>query len=167
MQLVRISKDSPDDLIKLQKILEGAPGYHKKILGQPAMSDQAKKNLSERPPNFDKKNKFCFLVYDSTLIVAFIDLLRGYPKSHYAYLGLLIIPETLQKSGYGQQAYRLIEAEILKWNEIKVIRLGVANTNHVNGFWKKMGFKETGKISKCNEPEIKCKIIEMEKTLKN
>lgn len=164
---LRISRLQKSNIEDVQKIMDSSPSYHRKIKGKPASFDEAQRIFALVPENFDVSDKYCFGLFKDNQLIGFSDILRGYPEANYAYLGLLIFPENLESKGFGRLSYSIIENELLTWPEINRVRLGVATTNDVCGFWEKMGFIKTGKVSRCDQPEVTCAIIEMEKQIRN
>lgn len=166
IDFTRIDKDSDRRLIAdAQSILCAAALYHQKVLGAVACETQAEHELSKCPKEFPYSQKYTFLVDVDGARVGIVDLLRGYPEARYAYLGLLLFAEGSQRRGFGVRVYSLVERLIQNWSEVSRVRLGVAETNDVIGFWQKMGFERTGRIKPCAQPEVACRIIEMEKAV--
>ncbi|MGZ3787032.1 MAG: GNAT family N-acetyltransferase [Bacteriovorax sp.] len=152
------------EIENVQRIFEEAPTYSLRAEGTMPKRDAAIMAFKEMPPDFDKTNKYCFGFYKDESLIGFIDILNGYPEKSIAYLGLLLLSEAHQKKGMGSIAYQLLEAEVRKWNSTK-IRLAVAESNDVSGFWSKMGFRPTGRILTAHNPDIISQVIEMEKIL--
>ncbi len=149
---------------KLQNLLKAAPQYHLKVEGVLPGKNAARDALLSGPPGFEMKDKHGFGFFQNDLFLGYIDIANGYPKKGIAYLGLLLIDESFHGVGLGTRAFELIETEIKKWNCQK-IRLSVAETNDVVGFWEKMGFRKTGRVLKPQQTEIVCDVIEMEKSI--
>jgi RimJ/RimL family protein N-acetyltransferase len=79
-----------------------------------------------------------------------------------AWIALLLVAEKFQSLGYGAEAYRLVEEAILSNAGVRTIRLGVlANNIHGLGFWKRMGFSDTGSMG---QDDTGHKLIIMEKS---
>jgi ribosomal protein S18 acetylase RimI-like enzyme/predicted enzyme related to lactoylglutathione lyase len=157
---------SPEDIVTVQRLMEASPRYFLRVQNQIARSNEAREAFAALPPNTPPERKFCFGVYWAGELAGFADVILGYPDASYAYLGLLLFSESYQNQGLGRQAYQLIEEEISTWPDVKTIRLGVADTNDVGGFWRKMGFEPTGRRLPSHQPEIKASIIEMDKPIK-
>jgi len=151
-------------IAEIQRVFEAAPNYSQKVEGRLPVPTAAKDALLSGPPNFDMRNKFGFGFFNRDRLIGYIDIAKGYPEEGISYLGLLLIDESMHGKGLGTKAFELIQDEVRKWNCSK-IRLSVAETNDVQGFWEKMGFKPTGRVLKPHQAEIVCDVIEMEKYL--
>jgi ribosomal protein S18 acetylase RimI-like enzyme/predicted enzyme related to lactoylglutathione lyase len=157
---------APEDILLVQRLMESSPRYFLRIQNQIARSTEAREAFAALPPGTPPERKFCFGIYWAGELAGFADVILGYPDTSYAYLGLLLFSESYQNQGLGRQTYQLLEEEISTWPDVKTIRLGVAETNDVGGFWRKMGFEPTGRRLPSHQPEIKCSIIEMDKPIK-
>ena len=68
-----------------------------------------------------------------------------------AWIALLMIAEPFQRQGYGAEACRIIENEILGNLRVQTIKLGVlANNQAALAFWNEMGYRKTG-TRECRE----------------
>jgi RimJ/RimL family protein N-acetyltransferase len=160
----RLQKLDPTWIPKLQNLLEAAPQYNLKVEGRQPTPTAAEDTLNSGPPNFDFQNKHTFGFFRNDLLIGCVDIANGYPEKEIAYLGLLLIDESLQGLGLGTRAFHLVEAECAKW-QVRKIRLSVAESNDVTGFWRKVGFVPTGRILNSHQKEIISQVIEMEKPL--
>jgi GNAT superfamily N-acetyltransferase len=154
---------SLEDESLVQELMLSRPDYQQKVMGHAFTGKEAHEALTARPPHIDDKKKCCFGVFQNRELVAFVDLLRGYPDDKTVYLGLLMIHGKARSKGLGKQVYARIEALVREWTEIEGLRLGVATTNDVNGFWEKMGFKAFGDPRPCNVEGVT--VVEMKKVL--
>lgn len=151
----------------IQNLFNRAPKYFKSIQGDIAGPHEAKEALTIRPPQTEPSQKHNLGVYLEHELIGYIDLIDGYPSRNYAYLGLLLFGEEIQNRGLGRTTFEKIESFVKSWAHIEILRLGVADTNDVTGFWQKMGFVRTGRILPCQQQNIKAQIIEMEKRVRS
>jgi len=163
---IRQLSQNQSDIDLIQKLFDAAPKYFQAIQRNPASTTEAEEALSVLPPNTSLEQKFNLGLFLNSELIGYADIINGYPDDSFAYLGLLIFSEQLQRSGFGKSAFALIEQLISSWTTVKTIRLGVADANDVTGFWKKMGFTPTGRILPCHQQQIKAQIIEMEKPVR-
>ncbi len=73
-------------------------------------------------------------------MVGFVDVCKGYPEVHIAYIGLLIFAEKYQGRGFGREALEHIHTLARSWG-CRTIRAAVIENNMCAlTFWKKEGF---------------------------
>lgn len=143
--LKQLNANDQLDISALQKVLESAPGYWKRIANKVIEPDAARGVLHALPEGKTLNDKFVFGVYQSDQIIGCVDLICGYPDSQTAMLGLLIISEAHQKSGLGRAAYQAAENIAMSWPGVQKMRIGVVQANDiVFPFWQSLGFVETG-----------------------
>jgi len=163
---VRLLHGNPAEIEKLQKVLEGAPNYSKRITGCPPGADDAESLCSIIPEGVDYEDKFVYGIYLDKEMIGCIDVLRGYPKEGTALIGLFLLAETYQQKGYGSLAFELLKKHLSRWEECQILRLGNVRTNEVVfPFWKKMGFAEIGEVKPFNYNEIESEVVVMERPL--
>jgi RimJ/RimL family protein N-acetyltransferase len=133
------------DVASLQSLLESAPRYFQNVSGKFAPPTAGKETVESLPPNCAYEDKFLFGVYLGKEMVGCVDLIRGYPDRKTAMIGLLLISEKHQGAGLGEETYRKVEQIVQKWAGIETIRISVVESNsEVFGFWKRMGFIDSG-----------------------
>jgi GNAT superfamily N-acetyltransferase len=94
-------------------------------------------------------------------------IVRGYPDSQTAYLGLLLLREDHVRRGIGSAAYRIVESEVRAWSEIQKIRLAVVATNReVLPFWERQGFQYTGEVKPWRRGKIESEAILLERQVR-
>lgn len=162
---LRILKDDPSDVSALQRLLERAPVYHERVTGSPAAADAAEELLRDLPPGGDPEDKFVYGVYTDGELVGCVDIARGYPGPDFAFVGLLLIDESLRGLGVGRAAYELVERVALTWH-VSTLRLAVLETNaDVVPFWEAMGFALTGERLPYVSGAVESHVLLMEKQI--
>jgi RimJ/RimL family protein N-acetyltransferase len=155
-----------NDTLGLQKVLEAAPQYSFNVSGAPQPPNAAEEVFSALPDNFASSNKFVFGIELNSSLIGCIDLLRGFPKPETAMIGLLLLREPHQRKGFGQRAYLQVEDKLRAWPEITKVRISVVESNgEVLGFWKKLGFAETGTRRPYESGNVSSQAIVLEKPL--
>jgi ribosomal protein S18 acetylase RimI-like enzyme len=98
-------------------------------------------------------------------LVGILDLLLRYPDDETLYIGLLLIDRGRQAQGIGTAAYQALERELLpRWPWVRRLRLSVVRTNdQVLGFWRRMGFTETGEVRPWRYEKLESESILMDK----
>lgn len=132
----------------VQAVLEAAPGYYRRVGGTSVPANAAEREMTDMPPPekcSPTTEKFFCLLREDAQPVGVVDMLKDYPEAGIAYIGLFLLAETRQGQGVGRAAYARAEDFIASRLKASRIRLGVAETNDVEGFWSKMGYRRNGR----------------------
>jgi diamine N-acetyltransferase len=140
LKLIRVHLDSAP---LVQEILEAAPRYTQNTEGVESIPTDGVDSLKALPPGCTLEQKLFMVAYRDDQAIGVIDLIRGFPDSETAFLGLLLLRETHQNQGLGKSIYEATEKVAINLG-LKKIRLAVVDSNPVQIFWKKMGFLDIG-----------------------
>ena len=163
---LRLVQGEPDEMAKLQRVLESAPAYTHRVTGLPPVATEAQSTYSILPPGKSYDDKFVFGVERGGRMVGCVDVVRGYPDAQTAYVGLLLVAEPFQRQGIGRAAYRALESVIRSWRTCVRVRLAVVATNEaVIPFWSKLGFVPTGEVKPYRYAGVVSESIILEKVL--
>ncbi|MFI5691943.1 GNAT family N-acetyltransferase [Kribbella sp. NPDC051586] len=138
---------APGDVDALQELVESDPGYTERITGYPPGASDAQSLLMMRPEGLPEESKVVLGAFAADRLVAVVDVLRGFPNDHTAFIGLLEVHAKYQGLGCGGTTYGLVERYVgSTWREIRTLRLAVVDTNAqvATGFWERQGFEPTG-----------------------
>lgn len=162
-----------DQEAELQALLESDPGYTERVTGYPPGPSDALSLTISRPEGTDADQKVVLGAWRSSPVgpvntdelVAVLDLIRGYPDPSYAFVGLLLVRWDLQGGGLGRAVWQLAEELITGWDGVRRVRLAVVETNAkmALGFWRAMGFAETGERKPYRYDHLESTAIMMEK----
>ncbi|MFL5813839.1 MAG: GNAT family N-acetyltransferase [Bdellovibrionia bacterium] len=171
VHLKKLEDGQHHDVSELQRVLESAPLYWKRIANKTIESDGAQSVLQALPEGKTRADKYVLGIYlpnqSSEQMIGCIDLIRGFPDSQTAMLGLLIVSESYQKQGLGKASYEALEKVIRSWPEMRKVRIGVIEANGiVLPFWKSLGFVETGVRRPYEDNGVVSENIVLEKSLK-
>jgi ribosomal protein S18 acetylase RimI-like enzyme len=157
----------PEELRALQRIMESDVGFALRVTGHPPGPADAQSTLMFVPEGSSPDDKAPFGVWVGDELVGILDLLLRYPDEETAYIGLLLIDHARQGQGLGTAAYLALEREILaRWPWVRRLRLSVVRTNdQVLGFWRRMGFTETGEVRPWRYDKLESESILMDKPL--
>jgi len=159
-------KGEAEEIRELQRVLELTPTYAQRVTGYPPGHADAQSTAIALPENKTYDDKFLYGIYLGEEMVGCADIIRAYPESDTALVGLFLISEAKQGQGIGKVAYQSLEATIRTWQEIKRLRLGVVRTNEiVLPFWKKMGFCLTGEVKPYQYDKLQSETLILEKYL--
>ncbi|ROS72179.1 ribosomal protein S18 acetylase RimI-like enzyme [Curtobacterium sp. PhB130] len=136
----------PDDVDALQELLESFPAYAERITGYPPGPSDALSALISVPPGFDPAGKRSIGLWDDRELVAFADVLLGYPDPETAYIGLLIVHGAHQGKGLGRRLHDAVLDRVREENSASRIRLGIVerNAEWATPFWTALGYEPTG-----------------------
>lgn len=137
------------DLASLQGLLESNPGYSRRVSGREPHSDDSHAILTALPPGIDDKDaKHSWGLWEHGRLVAFVDVIRGYPSPNVAYIGLLLTAGDQSRRGLGRAAYGFILGEIREWKGVTAVRLGIvaSNAEAAEPFWQSLGFTRAGEV---------------------
>ena len=100
-------------------------------------------------------------------LVGILDLLLRYPDDQTVYLGLLLIDRAHQGRGVGTAAFQALERDLLpRWPWARRLRLSVVGTNDQTlGFWRRLGFTETGEVRPWRYDKLESESILMDKPI--
>ncbi|XAS75504.1 GNAT family N-acetyltransferase [Dermatophilaceae bacterium Sec6.4] len=136
------------DVGALQTLLESVSDYSQRVTGSPTGPSDALSALRAVPPDRTVDDKFDIGMWDGHQLVAFADVVRGYPAEDIAYIGLLIVDGCQQGRGLG----RGLHGELLRvasgWAGIRRMRLSIVATNasRADPFWWALGYRPTGEV---------------------
>lgn len=167
---LRFLEPTPATLADVQRVAEACPAYYRAIRGGPAPASEAADtfDFTDLPPGIDPANVFFFGLHHHGRMVGVANMTRGYKAPDAAWLGWLIIEETLQGQGLGRQAYGLLEAHARQWPDVRRMQLAVVRTNTTAfPFWARMGFTDTGARKPWNEGSVESESHILEKRLAN
>jgi ribosomal protein S18 acetylase RimI-like enzyme len=167
---VELRTFTPDQEADLQSLLESDPGYTERVTGYPPGPSDALSLTVTRPEGVGEHQKYVLGAWrpgpgDRDDLVGVVDLIRGYPDPSYAFVGLLLVRWELQGTGVGREIWQHAEELVAGWDEISRVRLAVVQTNAgmALGFWKAMGFEETGERKPYRYDQLESTAILLEK----
>ncbi len=166
LKLLPLNAKDPAHLSALQRVLEEAPTYSLNVSGAPQPPEAAREAFEALPEGFPATNKFVLGIFQSHQMIGCADILRGFPESTTAMIGLLLLSEKHQGKGLGAESFRAAESLIRTWPEIRKIRIAVVLTNaQVLDFWKRCGFQETGNRRPYENGIVKSESVILEKMI--
>ncbi len=154
------------EMTELQRVLEGAPDYARRVTGLPPGPDDARSTRSMLPPGKGDEDKFVYGVFLGGAMVGCADVVRGWPDAGTAMIGLLLVDEAHQGQGIGGRALSALEREIGGWAGCRRIRIAVVLTNaEVIPFWERMGFAATGERKPYRHGSVESEAVILEKAI--
>jgi ribosomal protein S18 acetylase RimI-like enzyme len=167
MVTLREVAGDPEELAALQRIIERDEDYALRVTGHPPGPADAQSTLMFVPEGSSPNDKAPFGVWLGDELVGLLDLLLRYPDDETVYLGLLLIDRAHQHQGVGTAAFQALERDLLpRWPWARRLRLSVVRTNDQTlGFWRQMGFTETGEVRPWRYDKLESESILMDKVI--
>lgn len=138
----RLLPDNPSDRKALQAVLASAPAYSLLVEGRLPPPSAADEMLAALPQGKTLSDKFVFAVAAGDEVLGCVDMIRGHPEPHIAFLGLLLFAETALGRGRGAVALRHVESVARSWG-CSALRIAVIESNvRAIAFWQRQGFAE-------------------------
>jgi GNAT superfamily N-acetyltransferase len=133
------------DVAALQDLLESVPDYAARITGYPPGPSDGLSALLSVPDGFDPSGKVGLGLWEGGRLVAFADVLLGYPSPGVAYIGLLIVRGGFHGRGLGRTMHEAV-VERVDGPPVERLRLGIVATNAsvAEPFWRALGYAPTG-----------------------
>jgi GNAT superfamily N-acetyltransferase len=148
--------DDPADVAALQSLLLSAPDYTMRITGHGPRPGDAVDVLTIHPPSVDPAMKQGLGLWDDTLLVAFADVLFGYPDHRHAFIGLLVVHGNHRGQGHGRRMHEVVLSAARQANGIERMRLGIVDTNAAQAepFWSALGYEATGETKPYEHDDV-------------
>jgi ribosomal protein S18 acetylase RimI-like enzyme len=140
-----VARLGPADAARLQPLLERCADYYLLADGAHPRPEEALQEITALPPNRLPEEKFAFGIFEGETMVAYLDLMRDYPKAGEWWIGFLLIDPDWRRRGLGGRLYRAA-AELIRGAGATHILLGVLEQNaRGQRFWTAMGFAESAR----------------------
>ena len=131
---------------ELARLFASNDDYTRRVNGRSHSEDDADSALVALPPGVSKSQKYGFGLWSKQELVAFADVIRGWPTPDTAHIGLLMTHGEQHGQGLGTQMHEAILEASKGWLEISRLRISIVDTNAemANGFWTTLGYEPTG-----------------------
>ncbi|MDR0960608.1 MAG: GNAT family N-acetyltransferase [Propionibacteriaceae bacterium] len=138
------------DAAAVQRILESNPDYSRRVKGAPSGIGAAEEALSALPPAVDIHQKVDLGLWEGPDLVAFADVIVGWPTDSTAHIGLLITHGARHGEGLGRAMHDAVIDYVSSHSAIQTLRLAIVDTNAeiAEPFWMKLGYEPTGEASR-------------------
>ena len=139
---------APDDVDALQDLLESVPSYAERITGYPPGASDGLSALITVPEGFDPSCKHGLGLWDDDRLLAFADVLVGYPDPAAAFVGLLVVRGGEHRRGLGRRMHDAVVDLARSSPAVTRLRLGIVATNAAGAepFWRTLGYGPTGEV---------------------
>ncbi|MGP9528768.1 GNAT family N-acetyltransferase [Glutamicibacter sp. AOP5-A2-18] len=132
--------------VALQRIMESNPEYSRRVTGTGPTPGAAGDVLSALPPGVQNLRKVDLGLWDGQELVAFADVILGWPAESVAHIGLLMTDGTRQGEGLGRMMHDAVIDLVGRTPNIQSLRLSIVDTNAdlEEPFWAKLDYEPTG-----------------------
>ena len=128
-------------------VLQAATDYNLLVEGAPPTAVHADEFFTSCPSGYTLEDLFLLGFFESAELIGVGVMLRRWNAPNKAMIGLLVFAPQWRGGGRGRVAGGQIEALARTWPGIDRLRVGVIAANlRALGFWRKIGFIDTGEI---------------------
>ncbi|MGU3408497.1 GNAT family N-acetyltransferase [Microbacterium sp. M1A1_1b] len=137
-----------DDVAALQELIESDPAYAEHLTGYPPGPTDALSALVGVPEGFDPSGKRGVGLWDGPVLVAFADVLLGYPDLDAVTIGLLMVHRSHRGRGVGRELHAGVLERVRTESGAARVRVGVVATvaDTAGAFWSALGYAPTGEV---------------------
>lgn len=130
----------------LQRMMESNLEYSRRVGGTELAPEAASEALSALPPGVLNSQKVDLGLWDGQELVAFADVILGWPAESVAHVGLLMTHDARQGGGLGRVMHDAVIDLVGRTPNIQSLRLSIVDTNAdlAEPFWAKLGYEPTG-----------------------
>lgn len=130
----------------VQRIMESNAEYSRRVEGAAPMPTAADEVLSALPPGVPNSQKIDLGLWDGQELVAFADVIVGWPAESVAHIGLLMTDGARQGEGLGRMMHDVVIELAGRVPGIQTLRLSIVDTNAdlAAPFWTRLGYEPTG-----------------------
>jgi GNAT superfamily N-acetyltransferase len=148
---------SSGDLEAVLGLLADDGGYAVRVSGRPAGRSEASGLLESRPPGICVDGKVVLGLIDGDDLVGAADVIRGWPTSEHAHVGLLLTAARRRRTGLGRRLHDAVEELVGTWDDVTTLRLGVVDSNReqADPFWRALGYRPTGEVKAYESGQVR------------
>lgn len=136
----------PSQSMHVQRIMESNAEYSRRVEGSAPTRTAADDVLSALPPGVSNSQKANLGLWEGQELVAFADVIVGWPAESVAHIGLLMTDGARRGEGFGRMMHDAVVGVVGQWPGMRSLRLSVVDTNAdlAAPFWAKLGYERTG-----------------------
>lgn len=135
------------DRAAVAELFAATPDYAARLSGRGPTEADVRELFESRPPGVDADAKVVLGWFEGGELVGVADLVRGFPRTGVAYVGLLLVRGDRQGRGTGRALHEDLVRLARRWGAT-TMRLGVvaANAAGAEPFWHACGYRPTGEV---------------------
>lgn len=132
------------DLPRILELCQGNPQYYYHLHEHPTVVS-INEDMERLPPGCTAGQKSYLGFFDScSKLIAVLDLVRGYPTTHHAFIGFFMVCASEQGCGVGRRIIRCILNHLRNEGFDRVRLAYVEGNEQSSTFWLSCGFSNTG-----------------------
>lgn len=142
------------DAAAVQRVMESNAGYSERVGGAAPGPDAVDELLTALPPGVDAEQKHVLGLWTGELLVAFADVIVGWPEPTTAHVGLLMTDQEQQGQGLGRRLHTAVldlvqsrpQGRLRSRPRVSLLRVSIVDTNadEAEPFWTALGYRPTG-----------------------
>ena len=136
-----VRKITEADISDVYNLCRSNAKYYRSINERPS-KQRLTEVISEAPDNTDATQKHFAGFYDGDELVAFIDLITGYPEKDDAFIGWFMVDAEHQRKGVGSQIFADVRASMKAQGFDKLTLECPSSSEEALAFWRSQGFEE-------------------------
>lgn len=132
----------------LQLLMESNADYTMRIQGSAVAKDAASQALTALPSNTMRQQKIGFGLWEAGKLLAYADIIQGWPESDSAHIGLLMTDRSRRGEGLGRRLHKHVVHEFGKEQRFVWLRISIVDTNaeFAEPFWIALGYEPTNNV---------------------
>ena len=142
-----LDHDDPADVEQVAALIDADPGYVERVEGRTPRPGDAERLLRDAPPDLPQEGKVVLGAFDDGVLVAVVDLLRGWPEPGTAHIGLLQVHAAHQGHGLGRKVHDEALGWVAgHWPEVVGLRAAIVAPNAARAvpFWRALSYRPHG-----------------------
>jgi ribosomal protein S18 acetylase RimI-like enzyme len=156
-----------EELAALQRVIESDEDYFLRVTGHPPGPADAQSTLRVVPEGTSPDDKARLRRLGRRRAGRAARPAAPLPRDETIYIGLLLIDRAHQGQGVGTAAIQALQRDLLpRWPWARRLRLSVVRANDQTlGFWRRLGFTETGEVRPWRYDKLESESILMDKVI--
>jgi RimJ/RimL family protein N-acetyltransferase len=165
--VLRVLEGERSDMALLQDLLETAEDYFNATTGYPPGRAECQTLYSSLPEGKAFEDKFLYGLFDGNTLAGCVDIIRDYPRSSVAEIGVFIVRYSLRRRGYGRTAMKILETHASQWPGVTRLRceLPIVLPSGI-AFLHAVGFAATGERRPYDYSHVHTEQVAYEKLLR-
>ena len=146
---MKVRRITRRDLSAVQRLLNSNSEYSRRVTGEGPAQTAADEIFAALPPDVAPSQKVDLGLWDGPELVAFADVIIGWPDASTAHIGLLITEGARHGEGLGREMHNAVAGFVSKNQAIRTLRISIVDTNAdlAENFWVKLGYEPTGQAA--------------------
>ena len=137
-----LTSGSHEDRANVLRLFLETPSYSELVEGRPPSTEDVEDFFHGKPESSDAADKRVFGFYLGPDMIGCADVIRSYPTSDCAWIGLLLFSAKHQGHGYGKVALALLDSMAREWGYLTFQLAAVSTNTRGVAFWQHDGFEE-------------------------